>query len=457
MLISRAALFSPAQFTLFVDSVNGNDSNSGRSVGKAVATFSAAASLWRAGERIGVARGSTFREAITAIPNGARVVAYGAGDKPKLLGSSAVSSGSWTNVSGDEYSVASALVYAGTHIIWVDANGTETALALGTAGGLTVNQYDIDAGHLHVNIGRAPTASDVFEVPQRVPLAIDGKNGITLQNLDIRYSSGNGITLASTTAVDRISILSCDFAFCMTDQVNAFQFGTNILIDGCTFRDQPNASGDAVSLHTTSTGYVIRNCAFTRIGKNGVANSEKGSGTIYNNVFDGANCVIYNDGGAGGPHNIIRNRFYNEKPQLSAGEPRIYVNGALNAATEVNIYNNSIAKGTGSGNERGIRVDGGTVTARNNAVWGDGATDFSIGLMQSGGTLTESHNAAGGSTTNRSTWPSNSAIPISVDPYTNVSAGDLSPAGGSPLIGAGTAVMGVTTGSPPDVGYTGAA
>jgi hypothetical protein len=444
-------------FDLYVNSVSGSDSYGGKTTAGPLATLAAALAVAKPGMRIGVARGSTFREAVTTIPNGATVSAYGSGNKPKLLGSTAVTSAAWANVAGNEWNVASALAYAGTHIIWVAANGTETALALGTAGALTANQYDIDAGNLHVNIGREPIITDVFEVPQRVPVEIDGKSGITLQNLDIRYSNGNGISLASTAAVDGISLLACDFAFCMTDQVNAQQFGTNLLVDGCAFRDQPNSVGDAVSFHNASTNYTIKNCTFTRIGKNGVANSEKGSGTIYNNVFNGANCVIYNDGGQGGPHYITRNRSYNEKPSLSAGEPRIYVNGALNASSTVFIYNNSIAKGTGTGNERGIRVDGGTVVARNNAVSAHGGTAFSIGLYGAGGTITESNNGAGGCTTNNLTFGTTDAITISADPYTDVATGDLSPGVASPLTGAGVAVAGVTTGSPPDAGYTGAA
>jgi hypothetical protein len=43
-----------------------------------------------------------------------------------------------------------------------------------------------------------------------------------------------------------------------------------------------------------------------------------------------------------------------------------------------------------------------------------------------------------------------------VDPYTNSTAGDLRPRAGSPLIGTGVAIAGITVGTPPDIGYTGA-
>jgi hypothetical protein len=96
------AVSGQEQHTLnwYVDSVNGSDSNSGTSQDQAFATISKAQSVLAAGQTLGLACGSQFREQLTLSVNGATVVAYGSGQKPLLDCSDLISTAAWSKTAG---------------------------------------------------------------------------------------------------------------------------------------------------------------------------------------------------------------------------------------------------------------------------------------------------------------------------------------------------------------------
>lgn len=450
-------------FNYYVDSVNGNDGNSGLTPALAFASFTPLASLpARSGLRIGMARGSLWRAQLTVPQAGMTFAPYGSGAAPQISNSVQFSSGSWTNVAGNEYQISA----GGTTgpnpggpvpcIFWIDNSGIVTALRQGTSGSLTANQWAIATNQLHVNIGRAPVATDKFEVGQVYGILID-KSNVVINGLYVAFCGNYNIAININAAVSGVQIIGCEIAYTSADGCNVnLGTGTNIsfLSNNVhnTFTDG-SGGGDGFSAHGACSGVAAFN-TFNSCEKNGVAHSEKGTWDVHKNVFTAANFVAYLDGGGAGVFRVWGNTSVNEKPNLTAGEPRFYFAGTMPSGTI--CHNNSIAKGSGSGNERGIRLDNGVMTADNNAVWGAGTTPFSIGLYQAGGTVTETNNGCGGCTTNRLNWGSTAPITISSDPYTNTAGGNLKPGTGSPLLAAGIAVTGFTTGTPPDAGYTGA-
>lgn len=89
----------PLPFDLFVDSVAGNDSNSGTSVSSPLKTLAAALSKAFTGVRIGLANGSFWRETFDLSTVSHPVVTnYGSGSPPRISGADIISS--WTKTAG---------------------------------------------------------------------------------------------------------------------------------------------------------------------------------------------------------------------------------------------------------------------------------------------------------------------------------------------------------------------
>lgn len=89
-----------AHFDYYVDSVNGNDANDGRSMGAAFETLAAVGAVVAAGESIGLARGSSWRERLTITDDRVRVGAYGEGARPIIDCSDVVAAVSWSKTGG---------------------------------------------------------------------------------------------------------------------------------------------------------------------------------------------------------------------------------------------------------------------------------------------------------------------------------------------------------------------
>jgi hypothetical protein len=91
-------------FDWYVDSVNGSDSNDGKTIAaplKSIATL--LAKTITSGQRIGLARGSSWREQLTVPADGITVAAYGTGAKPLLDCSDIIAAGSWSKTAGYTY------------------------------------------------------------------------------------------------------------------------------------------------------------------------------------------------------------------------------------------------------------------------------------------------------------------------------------------------------------------
>ena len=89
------------QLPIYVDSVLGDDLNSGLSQSEAKKTLSEAIPLVKQYGNIKLKRGSHFRESLTGLPYGANISDYGTGERPIVDGSDVVTD--WELHSGDCY------------------------------------------------------------------------------------------------------------------------------------------------------------------------------------------------------------------------------------------------------------------------------------------------------------------------------------------------------------------
>lgn len=90
-LLLRGGLFAP---TLYVDSVSGSDANDGLTAATPLQTLAAAQAATSAGEIIGLARGSYWREQYNIPADNVSIAVYGTGAMPVIDGADAV--GTWT-------------------------------------------------------------------------------------------------------------------------------------------------------------------------------------------------------------------------------------------------------------------------------------------------------------------------------------------------------------------------
>ena len=90
---------SGRRYQYYVDSVNGNDLNSGRLPSEALKTIGALPAI-TAGMRIGLARNSAWKEQLTIAAERVTVGAYGTGTRPILDCSDAILAGAWSKTGG---------------------------------------------------------------------------------------------------------------------------------------------------------------------------------------------------------------------------------------------------------------------------------------------------------------------------------------------------------------------
>lgn len=194
-------------FDVYVDAVNGNDSNTGASPAQAKQTISAV--TLTTGLSIGLARGSYWREQIgstLSVPDGVTVGAYGTGVMPVLDGADVVASG-WSKTGGQTnvyqvtwaYPAASTGEYIslwenGIRLRWVSS----IALCDATAGTYYVaNTNGTGSATVYVNAtGSGDPAGNgkTYEIAKRSG-GIYGGIGWTVRNIHTRRTLSNNGSL----------------------------------------------------------------------------------------------------------------------------------------------------------------------------------------------------------------------------------------------------------------------
>ena len=191
----------------YVDAVAGNDSNSGRSAGAAFRTIAAVLPQIGAGDSVGLARGSQWREQFTVPADGVQVVAYGAGNPPLLDCSDAIGSQAWSKTSGQtavyQCSVTHDVAIGKTFIgCW--ENGTRLAWKTSVAdvdatpGSYTLSDTSYSPAspvtlYVHASDGSNPASSGrLYEYSRRqFGLYASGRTGCVISGIQTRRNMHN--------------------------------------------------------------------------------------------------------------------------------------------------------------------------------------------------------------------------------------------------------------------------
>lgn len=149
---------------IFVDSVNGSDSNTGSSAAVPIKTISRLMSLMVSGSTVWLARGSYWREQLGALGGsavGVGVTVYGSGQMPVLDGADVVNPAAWAKTGG----LTSVYDLTWTHDV---ANGSFVSLWENTTRLRWVASAalcDATAGSFYVDICDATATSHVYYHP----------------------------------------------------------------------------------------------------------------------------------------------------------------------------------------------------------------------------------------------------------------------------------------------------
>jgi hypothetical protein len=447
-------------FDIFVDSVNGSDANSGTTPALAKATLNGVTQ--RSGLRVGLARGSIFRESWTITSAGVSVGVYGSGNAPRLSNSVLHTSG-WTLVSGTEYKKV--IGYTALNAFQVSGS-TVTKLILGTAGSLTSGQFGVTGTggttEVRVNIGSDPNAANI-EIPASGTANLIVKASNTrLRDFASWFSPDNGVTIIpASTAIDSIIGDRLDIRYNAADGWNVHATNTagtipatNVDIQNSIIkrngqtRTLSGSAGDGVSVHDTCTGRALF-CDIQDNEKSGITNQFRVSFETFGCYFRNNNqeWLVLDDElglGGGGTHKLQYSIIV--VPGSSDGATYGVGTSSISKPTTtlaVRVENNVIYGESIVANRAGLRLIFGAMTAKNNIISG-----FARGIdwrSTDAGSLDNDYNDMFGNSSNYFTNGTPGVVAgahdITSDPkFVNPATFDFSLQGTSPCINAGTNV-----------------
>lgn len=471
-LARRPTSSAPASsFTYYVDSVNGKDSNPGTLSAPWKTIARANAATLTPGQSVGFKRGGMWRETLAMRQSGTAAApivfgAYGTGSQPIITGSDIVSG----FVADPTAGVWDAPVATAPTAVWID--GIALQPPVGSKAGLTSqNKWFWQSGTLYIYSSSNPSSGHTVEAAVRTnAIYVNRVNYITLADMEVRNANKVDIFLNGST---------------------------HVIVQNMTIHDAPD---QAVYVGLGGGGDTIQNCEIYKVALAGTFGT--GSGIQLNGQEAPAvtipsiiqNNYIHDLGNtAGGDHAIYDevagdiDRYNHFKNITGATAMKVDGDGILvygnvfenipsggvwiDAYSNVKIYNNTFYNvGTvtpyaavsfsGDGNQSGVSVE-------NNIDDFPGNT-YSIFLSANTSAVGLSSNyndvfgALYASWCNGTDYQSladwtrafgQDRNSIAGDPlFTNPSASQFGLATGSPAIGAGIAIPGVTTASPPNMG-----
>ena len=98
-LLGRVVTSSPPGFDWYVDSISGDDGNTGKSPTQAFLTIAAVNAVLAEGDHIGLRRGSEWLESLNVL-TGCHVGAYGSGARPRFECRDPIAAGDWSKSGG---------------------------------------------------------------------------------------------------------------------------------------------------------------------------------------------------------------------------------------------------------------------------------------------------------------------------------------------------------------------
>lgn len=300
-----------AGFDYYVDSVNGDDGNSGTSEGQAFATIGALPAI-SAGKRIGLAKGSTFMEMLTVNANNVTVKAYGAGNPPLFDCRDAIAVGAWSKTGGAtnvyQATVSPDLAALETWVsAWEDTTRMVRATSVANCDA-TANSYypSADTGappitlYVHASDNSNPAVSGkVYKFSKRANAVYNFNNdGLYIEGIDAIGNLDEGGTFRLGTGVrayhcrayegnkhnfdvkgnSELHYCTAQDNYYGTTGSSLFGFydtvgGKSVLFDHCTFKCTTfdgTVSHDGVIGHTAGANRFATacfvDCAFENVG-----------------------------------------------------------------------------------------------------------------------------------------------------------------------------------------------
>lgn len=299
-------------FDYYVDSVNGDDSNSGRSAGAAYQTISALTGKIAAGTKIGLARGSTWREQLTITANNVTVKAYGTGDAPILDCADLIAAGAWSKTDGytNIYQVTLTTNYIASEpsfcSVWEDSTRLPIVANLtsldATAGAYFCANHNTTSPvvYVHATGSGNPAANGmVYEMPTRLAGVYGyAASYLTLEGITCKRSYGNGGAI-------KMGRFAC-LVDCISEDGNKHNVyvRTGSSVTGCTATrcyygastsgffayndDTPNSEGVSFTNCTAGNGGVLKT---TATGFMGHYNTSGSFGTVTYSGCTVADCL----------------------------------------------------------------------------------------------------------------------------------------------------------------------
>lgn len=456
-----------APFTVYVDSVNGADTNTGASPAQAWKTLAKVNTAGvAAGTRVGLARGSVFREAFTLPGTGGTTTApivfgaYGRGTTPVIKGSTVLSV-TWTLSSGAIYTAPTT---ANPAVLWID---TDTCLSkAASAAAVTAGQFFSDGTTMTVWLadGTSPAAHVVEYVSGSTQgfTASGVQPYVTIQDIKVCHFGSYQLFVFNATTPVGINIKRCEIGPGIKGLIMASVGGVsedNYVHDIWTGIEYPSGDGQGMFYTTGSDQHEVRynlivNCykALTS------ANAHRSLQVHHNIVITPRVNGIDMEGGTVGFPNAVVNNFVWHNPKTPNGHGI-----CTQLATTGSYWRNNIVYSDyvgASGNVELYCIDSTTYNAA------DTNPDYNLGWIKPGGnavygklgTNTYATLAAYQAALAGTSYSGKEVHAISADPLIADLTNKLyMPLQGSPAIDAGVAVGGVTDlagylGVAPDMG-----
>jgi hypothetical protein len=263
---TRRARYAATQVTtydIYVDSVNGLDANAGTSPDAPWKTLAKVVTSATASQKIGLARGSVFREQMVNAWDGLTFGAYGpmTAALPKIKGSKDYSAATWTRASGTSATWQATITAPGIPAgaaFWKE----DTVLyPSGSASLLNPGTYNITGTTFTIWLPDSSNPNgqqiEVTDLGSASYLVRDRKVGTTWQDIKICHSQGWALLRQAAIGSSNGNFRRLEIGPCAGQGIN-IQDGTGGVIEDSYFHDcwsgvqYPSGAGDAIHLGGTS-------------------------------------------------------------------------------------------------------------------------------------------------------------------------------------------------------------
>ena len=302
-VLTEKLILYPQPLTIYVDSVGGNDSNSGRTASAAVLTLATAVSKLLAGDTLALARGSRFYETLDSDALAyIKIRAYGRGPRPVIDGSRQITD-AWTLDTDATYyndvthevacdTVTPLAADTAWFYLWLEKAGTKPV-------GLT--PY-FDGGTQAANIAYVKANPGTFTCYQSGSAAADPRIDTTGTRLNYRYYAH----LADDGDPDATGT---EIFYGEYQQVASLGYGfecENIVFQRTITKDMTGGGSGA-----SGGGGSFKNCAWYQSAVHGWVGHAVGEGIRI--VTDRASAYTY----GGGWHNFRNTTTFGSSPGVS--------------------------------------------------------------------------------------------------------------------------------------------